>query len=132
MLEHLIDAHGILLRRDAIAAGSTDTALKRAVRAGFLVRIRQGVYVLRSIWEDADPVARHRLLLEGARQLYDDNVAASHVSACIGREGLPGGSTSPRSTSRACTAGARGPRPWSSITAENSSSTTSRATSGAG
>jgi very-short-patch-repair endonuclease len=87
MLEHLIDAHGILLRRNALAAGSTDNALKRAVRAGFLVRLRQGVYVLRGIWEDADPVARHRLLLEGTRQLYDDNVAASHVSACIEQGG---------------------------------------------
>lgn len=87
MLEHLVDAHGILLRRDAIAAGSTDNALKRAVRAGFLVRIRQGVYVLRGIWENSDPVARHRLLLEGTRQLYDDNVAASHVSACIEQGG---------------------------------------------
>ena len=87
MLEHLIDAHGILLRRDAIAAGTTDDALKRAVRVGFLVRIRQGVYVLRNIWEEADSVARHRLLLEGARQLYDDNVAASHVSACIEQGG---------------------------------------------
>jgi very-short-patch-repair endonuclease len=87
MLEHLVDAHGILLRRDAIAAGSTDDALKRAVRTGFLVRIRQGVYVLRSIWEAADSVARHRLLLEGARQLYDDTVAASHVSACIEQGG---------------------------------------------
>lgn len=87
MLEYLVDSHGILLRRDAIAAGSTDNALKRAVHIGFLHRIRQGVYVLRGIWEQADAVERHRLLLEGTRRLYDDRVAASHVSACIEQGG---------------------------------------------
>ncbi|WP_436699812.1 type IV toxin-antitoxin system AbiEi family antitoxin domain-containing protein [Nocardioides sp. BYT-33-1] len=83
MLEYLVDGSGILLRRDAIAAGCDDNVLKRAVRSGFLVRIRQGCYVLRSVWEQADAVERHRLLLDAVRQLYDDRVAASHLSACL-------------------------------------------------
>ncbi|WP_408895441.1 type IV toxin-antitoxin system AbiEi family antitoxin domain-containing protein [Nocardioides sp. R1-1] len=87
MLEYLVDAQGILLRRDALAVGFDDNALRRAVRAGMLVRIRQGCYVLRERWEQADRVERHRLLLDAVRQLYDDTVAASHISACIEQGG---------------------------------------------
>lgn len=83
MLGHLVDDSGSLLRRDAIAQGVDDNALLRAVRAGHLVRIRQGAYVLRDVWDPADAVVRHRLLLAAVRKQYDDRVAASHTSACI-------------------------------------------------
>lgn len=87
MIEYLVNGHGILLRRDAVAAGVDDNALRRAVDAGYLVRLRQGVYALAAVWEAAGPIDRHRLLLEGVRLLYDDNVAASHVSACVEQGG---------------------------------------------
>jgi len=87
MIEHLVDGNGILLRRDAVAGGFDDNALKRAVRGGLLVRVRQGCYVLRAVWEPATAVEKHRLLLDATRQLYDDRVAASHVSACLEQGG---------------------------------------------
>lgn len=87
MLEWLADAHGILLRRDAIASGIDDNALARAVKAGRIVRLRQGAYVLAPVWQEADRVGRHRLLVGAVRQQYGDDVALSHTSACIEQNG---------------------------------------------
>jgi len=83
----LADNDGILLRRDAIALGVDDNAIKRAVRAGLVVRVRQGAYVIGDTWRSADTVGRHRLLVAAVRKQYDDRVAASHVSACIEQGG---------------------------------------------
>lgn len=87
MLDWLVNENGILLRRDAVAAGVDDNALQRAVQGGGLVRVRQGVYALAAVWSQAQPVDQHRLLLEGVRLLYHDRVAASHISACIEQGG---------------------------------------------
>lgn len=87
VIEWLVNPSGILLRRDAISAGVDDNALRRAVDAGFLVRMRQGAYVLSAVWDVADERDRHRLLLESVRMLYDERVAASHVSACVEQGG---------------------------------------------
>lgn len=83
MIEHLADPHGILLRRNAVRSGVDDNALYRAVRSERIVRIRQGIYVLTPVWQEASRLERYRLLIEGVRQLYDDSVALSHTSACI-------------------------------------------------
>jgi hypothetical protein len=87
VIPQLVDAHGILLRRNAVAAGMDDNALRRAVRAGAIVRVRQGAYVVRPVWEAADRLARYRLLVEAVQQQYDDTVALSHTSACIAQGG---------------------------------------------
>lgn len=87
MIEYLVNDSGILLRRDALAAGVDDNALRRGVDAGFLVRMRQGIYVLAAVWEQANALERHRLLLEGVRLLYGDGVAASHISGCVEQGG---------------------------------------------
>jgi len=87
MLEWLADAHGVLLRRDAVASGIDDNALKRAVRAGRIVRLRQGAYVLMPVWESTDRVGRHRLLVIAVRRQYGEHVALSHTSACIEQGG---------------------------------------------
>ncbi|KAB2811252.1 type IV toxin-antitoxin system AbiEi family antitoxin domain-containing protein [Pimelobacter simplex] len=87
MIQLLANQDGILLRRDAIAAGADDKALSRAVRSGHLIRLRQGAYVVHPVWAQADPVDRHRLLATAVRQQYGDGVALSHVSACIEQGG---------------------------------------------
>lgn len=87
MIDWLINENGILLRRDAIAAGVDDNALQRAVNSGTLIRVRQGVYVLAAIWAQTGPVGQHGLLLQGVRLLYNDRVAASHISACLEQGG---------------------------------------------
>ncbi|MCR1782998.1 type IV toxin-antitoxin system AbiEi family antitoxin domain-containing protein [Nocardioides carbamazepini] len=87
MLESMLDENGILLRRDAIAMGADDNFLRRALRAGHIVRIRQGAYTLRERWESASSVEQHSLLLASVRKLYGDTVAASHVSASVEQGG---------------------------------------------
>jgi hypothetical protein len=87
MIEFLADQYGVLLRRDAVANGVDDNALARLRRAGHIVRIRQGVYVLADQWRQASDADRHLMLVQGVMALYDDRVAASHVSACLKQGG---------------------------------------------
>ncbi|WP_183093016.1 type IV toxin-antitoxin system AbiEi family antitoxin domain-containing protein [Nocardioides stalactiti] len=90
MLELLADANGIVLRRDAVACGVDDGALRRAVLQGRLVRVRQGAYVLRGVWESLDRLGRYRTLVAAVLRLYDDPaspVALSHTSASIEQGG---------------------------------------------
>lgn len=88
MVIELMTPSGILLRRDAIAAGYDDNALARAVRSGLITRIRQGAYAACGVWSDLDTAGRHRLLCEAVLMQYGDDVALSHDSAVI-RHGGP-------------------------------------------
>lgn len=89
MIEHLVDSRGVVLRRDAIAAGFNDNWLARMVKEKELTRVRQGAYVLRQRWIDADKVARQLMLAEAVMRQYDGRpVAASHVTACM-MQGAP-------------------------------------------
>ncbi|MCG7285130.1 type IV toxin-antitoxin system AbiEi family antitoxin domain-containing protein [Cellulomonas sp. ACRRI] len=73
---------GAFLARDAARAGVDDGALRRAVRAGLLVRPRTGVYVRADQWGGAGPEARHLLVVQAvARQL--DHPVFSHESAAV-------------------------------------------------
>ncbi len=86
-LLHAADNFGVLLRREAIARGMTDKALHRLVRSGVLIRLRQGVYAISSIYLAADPAARHLMLCRGVMRMYDDHVALSHTSASLAQGG---------------------------------------------
>lgn len=86
-IEELCDEHGLLLRRDANAAGIQDIVLTRAVRAGALHRLRHGLYVRRTVWDAASHEERHRLLSRAIIQLYDDDVVLSHASSAIWQGG---------------------------------------------
>lgn len=83
----LLDFRGVLLRRDAVAAGVDDNALARLVDAKWLVRMRQGIYCDRKTFLAADACGRHLLLAHGVMRLYGDNVALSHGSACLAQGG---------------------------------------------
>jgi hypothetical protein len=83
MVHELISTDGLLLRRDAVHAGYTDRYLTRQVRAGVLVRIRQGAYALSTVWTTLSPEARQLLLSKAVMLQYDDNVALSHGSAAL-------------------------------------------------
>lgn len=86
-MNELVDGHGLLLRRDAVALGYDDNFLARQVRAGVLVRIRQGAYALREVWAERSQVDRHLLLVTAVMRQYGDDVAVSHVSACLEQGG---------------------------------------------
>jgi hypothetical protein len=87
MRTELFDEHGILLRRDAIVMGLDDNWLARMVRAGEIVRMRQGAYAKADVWAAADRAGRHVLLGRAVMQQYDDRVALSHASAHVRRGG---------------------------------------------
>ena len=83
MIEHLADEHGVLLRRDMVAAGISDPVISKLRRREHVVRIRHGVYVLADRWRAADARGRHLMLAHGTWRLYGDDVALSHTSAAL-------------------------------------------------
>jgi hypothetical protein len=83
VLRELCREHGVFFRHEAIAAGLTDAALRRSVRSGELVRVRQGTYTLGEDWATADAEHRHLLLLRGLLRSHGSCVAASHHSASL-------------------------------------------------
>src|SRR5690349_12717626 len=60
----------ILLRREAIADGMSDASLKRAVRAGTLVRVRHGAYVDGELWSAADARERHVIIARAVHRTH--------------------------------------------------------------
>lgn len=81
------DEPGLLLRRTALRIGYDDTWIARMVRAGVLVRIRQGAYADASMWSRLSPAGRHLLRSRAVMLQYDDRVALSHASAHLMRGG---------------------------------------------
>ncbi len=75
---------GLVLRRDAIAAGYDDNYLARLVRGQQLERIRQGAYARHDTWSALDTRGRHALLSDAVMCQYeDDDIALSHDSAVL-------------------------------------------------
>ena len=81
-LRHRHD-HGIFLRREAIEAGLNDQALRRAVRAGELVRVRHGAYVAADVWDNLSADGRHLVHLKAVLLTHEERVAVSHISAAL-------------------------------------------------
>lgn len=76
-----LHAHGVFLRREALAAGYSDRDLARERRTGSVARVRHGAYVNGQVWESADDAFRHRLLTHAVVLSHPSGVVASHVSA---------------------------------------------------
>jgi hypothetical protein len=87
MVIELMDSHGIVLRRDALAAGYDDNAIARFVKAGLITRIRHGAYVSTSIWAALDPKGQHDTLSRAVLKQYDATVALTHDSAVVRHDG---------------------------------------------
>ncbi len=80
-LRAIADNEGTFLRREAVEQAVDDAALRRAVRAGLLVRVRHGAYAFAERWTAADDRQRHVLLSRAAMRVLGDRVALSHHSA---------------------------------------------------
>ncbi len=78
---------GLLLRRDAIAAGYDDNYLARLVRGQHIERIRQGAYARCEEWNALDTRGRHSLLSDAVVCQYEDDIALSHDSAVLRHRG---------------------------------------------
>ncbi len=72
--------HDIVLRRDAIAHGMSDKAIRRMLRSGEWARIRHGAYAAGEVWRSASELDQH-LIRARAAMMTVGNVAASHHTA---------------------------------------------------
>jgi hypothetical protein len=88
MVFELMSPSGLLLRRDAIAAGYDDNYLARLRRSGSICRIRQGAYAPGGTWSTLDARGRHVLLSEAVMRQYPENIMLSHGSGVV-RHGGP-------------------------------------------
>lgn len=73
----------VFLRRDALRHGYHDRHLTMGVADGYLARVRHGAYTLRSVWDAADAVERHRLRGRAVLRSHSSRLALSHTSAAI-------------------------------------------------
>lgn len=76
--------HGLLLRRQAVAAGMTGPEIDRRRRTGEWVAVRQGVYTARARWEALEPyVGRPRARVLAASLAMALPHVMSHDSAAL-------------------------------------------------
>ena len=87
MVSELMSPAGLLLRRDAIAAGYDDNYLARLVKGQQIDRIRQGAYARHEIWSTLDARGRHSLRSDAVVRQYDEDIALSHGSAVLRHQG---------------------------------------------
>jgi hypothetical protein len=81
--------HGLVLRRQVLAAGMTPTEIAALLRRGEWVIVRRGVYTTRALWESLDPyVGRPRLEVLAALLTMRMPHFVSHDSAAY-LHGLP-------------------------------------------
>ena len=93
---HMSRQHGLILRRQVLAAGITPVEIAALVRSGDWVIVRRGVYTTRAFWELLDPyVGRPRLEVWAATLTMRMPHFLSHDSAAY-LHGLPILEASPR------------------------------------
>jgi hypothetical protein len=80
-LRAIAAAEGVFLRREAIELAVDDATLRRALRAGVLVRVRHGAYAFAADWAASDDGQRHVVRSRAALRVLGDRVALSHHSA---------------------------------------------------
>lgn len=73
----------VFQRREALEHGYVDKDLQRALRDGWLVRIRTGAYTFADVWEPADDFEKHRMRAHAAQRSHAVPVALSHTSAAV-------------------------------------------------
>ena len=66
---------------DTGALGQDDSRLSRAAQRGILLRLKQGVYLPRELWEALHPVEQHQLRVVIAERLSGPGLVFSHQSA---------------------------------------------------
>lgn len=83
-----LDTPGLHLRSRMLAAGATSDEIQRTRRAGALVPIRRGAYLLPDDERLRRPVELHGLLVRAAVGALAPTAVVSHVSAAV-VHGLP-------------------------------------------
>ena len=73
----------VVMRQDLLAHGYTDDAIKRMLRRGELLRIREGAFVPPTVWAQLDEVGRHGLLSRAVLRQAQAPMVISHVSGLV-------------------------------------------------
>lgn len=81
-LRRLRDDH-VFGRSEALDHGYSDDDLQRMLRAGLIVRIRQGAYTFVDVWSAADEIARHRMRAHAVLRSHKTPIALSHTTAAV-------------------------------------------------
>jgi hypothetical protein len=75
---------GYVMRHQLNAIGHDDAAIRRAVRARILRRVRHGTYVLAAAWEHLTDTQRHRVIARSVlHKLGPECVASHHTAAAL-------------------------------------------------
>jgi hypothetical protein len=78
---------GVFSVREAMRLGVGDDELRRVVRAGELMRVRRGAYVLGSSWVAATTEGRYRLRCMAVARTRPDDALSHHAALAL--HGLP-------------------------------------------
>lgn len=73
----------VVLRREAIADGYTDRAIRALVKSGTWHRVRHGAYVSGALWAELGDADRHRVRARAVLRTAHPTTVLSHVSAAI-------------------------------------------------
>lgn len=73
----------VFLRREALADGYSDRAIKRKLEAGEWQRVRAGAYVAGEVWRDLSEEDRHRVRARAVLRTSHPSTVLSHVSAAL-------------------------------------------------
>ncbi len=80
----IIAAHeGVFLRSEALGMGYDDNALRDSLRAGVIVRVRQGCYCFADVWATASPEERHLILARAVARTTPGDIVFSHTTALL-------------------------------------------------
>src|SRR4051794_36162833 len=76
--------HGVFMRRDAVACGYSERAMKTATGPrGQWVMVRRGCYAERPVWQALDDDGRYALRVRAAILAQRLEAVASHTSAAV-------------------------------------------------
>jgi hypothetical protein len=84
--DYQLDA--VILRRELLADGFTDSQIQAMVRSGELARVRHGTYFPGDLWATLSARGRHRVLVRGVLKRAHPSTVATHASAAVER-GVP-------------------------------------------
>lgn len=87
-LEGISQRDLIFLRKDALARGMDDKALRRGIKSGALVRVRHGAYAFAEAWNDATAEERHLFRAAAVQRTSRCDGVLSHLTAavCLGAD----------------------------------------------
>jgi hypothetical protein len=84
MSSESVDLTGVVvLRRELLADGHNDAAIRRLLTTGDLHRVRHGAYIDGGLWRSLDDADRHRVLVRAVMRTAHPSAVVSHSSSAV-------------------------------------------------